>query len=489
MHQTSVTRDLLRPWGIAAAFMPAVRLDRSRVQLRMGARQMHSVAYTWMMAALVSAGPLVGSAVARAQTGGEPPAVPAVDEQQLATSPTLELVVRYALEHNPAIPSASHAVEAAEQRVTREQSYRNPMVTFGPDTGNMAETRAGPQGNAVALSQEVPFPGKLTLRGDIARDEARALQEQFRATIDEVSRQARARYADYYLAARALEVNAETTELARQFASIAEAKYRVGTAAQQDVIQAQEKLSLLVTERVAFEGQEQTALGALNAILDRQPRAPIGRPPALETRELTVSLAELVDQAAEARPELRAQDHVVQASERSVTLAKMGFLPDFSVGGQYVEVGGGTNPTFAQDGHDIWMAMLGLSVPLWIDRIEAEIDESRARVLEQESTRRNLGNVVSDQVQRAYEAVRVAARTEEIFRKTLIPQTQERVGAARAGYETGQVDFLTLINSLDSLERTELDRFRAVHGYQQALADLDRAVGKPVPSVPAGGRP
>jgi cobalt-zinc-cadmium efflux system outer membrane protein len=472
-----------RPAPISPSLRPASAAARLPVGRRTPPSRLACIGAAIVL--LAGAGAATATA-ATAEPASPPPAAP-VNEQQLASNPSLDLVVRYAVEHNPAIRSRDNAVQAAEEHVIRERAYRNPMLTIGPDTGNMAETRAGPQGNSIGFSQEVPFPGKLSLRGDIAQDQASALHEQVQATIDEVSRQARARYADYYLGARALEVNHETTELARQLAAISEARYRVGSAAQQDVIQAQEKLSLLAAERVTFEGQENTALGALNAVLDRPPRAAVGRPAEPPVGRLAISLAELVDQANAVRPELRAQDHVIHAGEHSVSLAKMGFLPDLSVGGQYIQVFGGTNPSFAQDGHDIWMATLGVSVPLWIDRIQAEIHESQARLLEEEYGRRDLANRVSDQVQQAYEALGVAAQTEEIYRTTLIPQTQERIAAARAGYQTGLVDFLTLINSLDALEKTELDRFRSVRAYQQALADLERAVGKPVPTVAGGG--
>jgi len=354
------------------------------------------------------------------------------------------------------------------------------VITYVPDTGNMPETRAGPQKNGVNFEQAIPFPGKLSLRGGIADEQARATYERLRATTQEISRQVRAQYAEYYLAARSLQINADTTELTRQFAAIAEAKYRVGTAAQQDVILAQEQLSRLATERVVFEGDRETALGALNALLDRRPRAPIGVPQDLSADELPVGLESLIDRADTARPELKEQDHFVEASQRSLKLARMGYLPDFIVGGGYGEIGGGSNPAFRKDGHDTWTVKLGFSVPIWIDRVQAEIHEMRARVLREESRRRDLTDQVYDQVQRAYEQVRVSARTEKIYRTTLIPQTQERIGAARAGYETGLVDFLTLIDSLKSLEEVQLERDRAVRNYQRAVADLERAIGQPV---------
>jgi outer membrane protein, heavy metal efflux system len=438
---------------------------------------------------------LVGAAVvffgaavvaSAAPPGAAPPApTPAatVNEAALAATPSLAVVVRYAEQQNPAIQAARHAWNAAQQRITQERSYADPMVTYSPDTGNMAETRAGPQGNGVGISQAIPFPGKLTLRGDLASEQARIAYERLQAVTQEVARQVRARYADYYLAARSLDINAATTDLTRQFEAIASAKYRVGTAAQQDVILAQEYLSRLATERVVFEGDREMALGTLNALLDRPPRAALGRPAEVQAHKLGPALEDLVDRARAARPELRAQDHALEASRVSLRLARMDYLPDFKLGGQYTEVEGGTNPAFPKDGHDIWMATIGITIPLWVDRIQAHIEESNARVMQERSRRQDLRDQVNDQVQRAYERVRTASRNEEIYRTTLIPQTQQRIAAARAGYQTGLVDFLTLIDSLRSLEDVQLKRDRAVRDYQQGIADLERAVGEPIASA------
>lgn len=444
----------------------------------------------------VSISSFLGLAAAHADIAssqpGDPAAgaeAPAVGEADLETYASLDLLIQYAVEHNPSIVAARNEWEAARQHVNVAKSYENPMVTFSPDTGRMAETRAGPQGNAVGVSQAIPFPGKLGLRGQVADQQAGAAYERMQAVVQEVSRQTRAVYADYYLASKSLGTNAETTELMQEFSSIAAAKYRVGNAAQQDVIMAHEQLSRLAVERQVFQGRLDTALGMLNALLDRPPRAVIANPAVLQAYEVTAGLQALLESASEARPELKSQDHLIEASRRSLRLAKWGYLPDFKVGGQYIEVEGGTNPSFPEDGQDIWMANLGFSIPLWVNRVRADVREKQASVMREESLQRDLTNRVYDQVQRAYERARVASETERIYRTTLIPQTQERVAAARAGYQTGLVDFLTLIDSLKSLEGVQLDFYRSVRDSQQAVADLERAVGQPVPSFaePVGG--
>ena len=208
----------------------------------------------------------------------EVPGQATIRESTLEKNATLDMVEKYAREHNPAIRSAWEAWRAARTRTTIDRSYENPMIDYMPDTYNMAETRAGPQTGGVAFSQAIPFPGKLTIRGKAAGEQAEAAYENMIAVVQETLRKVWTAYADYYFADRALEVNEETTVLARQFEQIVEAKYKVGKVPEQDVIQSQEQISRLAAKSVDFTQQRNTALGAVNTLLDRAPRAPIGTP-------------------------------------------------------------------------------------------------------------------------------------------------------------------------------------------------------------------
>ncbi len=428
---------------------------------------------------------IAGNTLAQSSASVQPkPVEPTtVTEADLIERVSPDLLLSFAIENNPDIRAVYSDWEAAKERIRAQSWYENPMVTLVPDTGDMAETRAGPQGNSIEISQAIPFPGKLGLRGEIAESRASATYQVLEATIQEISRQVRGSYADYNLAMRSLDINDDVTNLTRQFAEVAQARYKVGKAAQQDVILAQEQLSRLTAERIIYLGDAEIAIGVLNALLDRPPEEPLGAPGDLDARPLVMPLARLIDAAEESRPELLSQDHLVEASRQAERLARLGYRPDFRLGVQWIDVQGGTNPTFARDGNDIWMVKLGFSVPLWRNRIGAEVRDMKAQVRRDEFRRRNLRNQVLEQVQRQYARVAVAARTEEIYRGTLIPQTTERIAAAQAGYQTGVVDFLTVIDSLRSLEQVRLQRDRAVRDYQQAFADLERAVGRPLSSL------
>ena len=404
-----------------------------------------------------------------------------VGEADLITKPSLLSVTKYAIEHNPSIRAAMKDWEARQKNVVIASWYKNPIFTFTPNTNYMIWTVTGMETIGFGIEQDIPFPGKLSFQGKVAARRASSAHENIRAVVQETERRVWIIYAGYYFADRALEVNLETIRLARQFEAIAEEKYKVGKASEQDVIQAQEEISELEVQRVDLQKEFNSSIGNLNALLDRPPRAPLGKPEELSATTPFESLEQLVKEARTARPELKAEQYNVKARAASLTLAKMAYLPDFQIGGQYIGIDGTTGiPGHVDNGQPIWMATIGFSLPIWINRVNAQVEQADARLLQEKSMRRSVEDRVFDQVQRAYEQLYAAARDEAIYRTTLIPQTSERIRSAQSGYQTGIVDFLTLIDSLKSYEGVRLKHYKAIEQFQVAGANLSRAVGTPV---------
>ena len=97
-----------------------------------------------------------------------------VNEAELEHNPSFETLRDYALAHNPSVSEALSAWRAASAQVVTASSWENPMISYSPDTGNMVETKNGMQTNGVGVSQAIPFPGKLTIRGEVANQQALA---------------------------------------------------------------------------------------------------------------------------------------------------------------------------------------------------------------------------------------------------------------------------------------------------------------------------
>ena len=68
-----------------------------------------------------------------------------------------------------------------------------------------------------------------------------------------------------------------------------------------------------------------------------------------------------------------------------------------------------------------------------------------------------------------------------IYRDGLLPQTEQSFQAAVAAYQTGSVNFMTLLDAQRTIRDVRMGYYKALVDYEQSRADLERAVGKELP--------
>jgi outer membrane protein TolC len=107
---------------------------------------------------------------------------------------SLHDLIREALRHNPEVLAAQKNYEAALQRPTQQSSLPDPTLSLGyasvgnplPGAGLGTEVLSN---IGVVASQEIPYPGKLKLRGEMAAKGAEAAFQQYQAVqLDVLSR-------------------------------------------------------------------------------------------------------------------------------------------------------------------------------------------------------------------------------------------------------------------------------------------------------------
>ena len=105
------------------------------------------------------------------------------------------------LARNPSIESARWAWRAALARHPQETSLDDPMLEYGVAPASLGSSRVD-AGHRVALSQALPFPGKLALRGEIALAEAEASARDHDAVRLRLATLASLLFDEYYLVER-----------------------------------------------------------------------------------------------------------------------------------------------------------------------------------------------------------------------------------------------------------------------------------------------
>ncbi len=400
------------------------------------------------------------------------------DEAGLTAHDGIDGYVRLALERNPSIRAAERRVERFGARVPQVTSLDDPMFQVAP-FGDMAETAAGQVGLMTGVSQKLPFPGKLDTRGRIAeRDVAMALTD-LRQTRLRVVADTRRAYWSYYFTTRALQATRQSRSLLGKLKQIAETQYKAGTRSQADVLRASVELSNLDNDRVVLGQRQATARSMLNQLMDRPVDAAWPEPRVVAMERLAAGLDDLLAAAARHNPALAKVHERIEQFRQRQKLARLNRWPDLTVSANYNAVDDGGLSGVA-NGDDQWWFGFGVNLPIWTEKYEAAEREALQGMLEGVADLTAEQNRIAFQVQDAYLKVQAQQKLVELFKDVIIPQARQTVEASSSGYRAGSVDFLTLMDNWRKLLNFELMEHRALAEMEQAIADLERAVGTPV---------
>jgi outer membrane protein TolC len=385
-------------------------------------------------------------------------------------------VIAEALRAHPEIAVAEQRFAAARQRPAQERSLPDPMFSAGYNSSGNPLPGAGlgtePVANiGVMVSQEIPYPGKLALRSAMASREADAEQQQIEAV--RLSVIARVKQAYYLLASSYAvgDVLARNKALLDTLLKVSENRYSVGQAAQQDVIKAQTQISILELQEARIAQQRATQVGALNALLNRPASSPLGRPDDLALVPFEYPLDRLVTTAEARAPMLQRDRVMIDRSQLAVDSARRDYQPDFALSGGYAFMG--AMPSMYEFRFDV-------KVPLRRDRRAAAVAEQLSLLRAARSTYESSRLTLQGRLQEDYQMALTAARLATLYRATVLPQARLALESSMASYQTGAVDFLSVLTNFGAVLEYEMTYFGELTAFHIAVSRLEEMTGTPL---------
>ncbi len=392
-----------------------------------------------------------------------------------ATNAPLDVkwLVQEAIEHNPEIIAAQKRLNAAKAKIPQAKSLDDPSLRVGSfDMSNSPiniEGKTDMLQQRFGVSQKIPFPGKLRLRGEVAIEEYNMTEKELRSKIQEITAIVKSAFYELCYTNNAVDITQENRDLLQKFAKIAETKYSVGKATQRDVLAAQVEVSTLANNLIVLNREKESTIARLNILLDRPTNAPIGKPRLFEKHTLDLTITELEDLAVKNRPELKKFDHAVKRDEADLKLSKKDYyFADFEPMVEYMQENG--NP-------DTWATAITINVPWLWSKNRLKVKESKENLDAAKSDYRFVNNKTFFEIKDFLVKIQSSESTINLFKTGIIPQAEQSLKSARIGYETDRVDFLTLIDSQRVLLNSRLLYYRALIDFEQNLANMERAVG------------
>jgi outer membrane protein, heavy metal efflux system len=382
----------------------------------------------------------------------------------------VDAFVAEVLQRNPALHARSLGRDAAQSDASAAGLWPDPeaavMLDRVPERmeGEMPMVR-------YQLSQMVPWPGKLGLMQSAAERRTDAAQADTKIRTLDLIRDAKRGYWMLLMNKGLRDVNGAGRGLLDTIASAAVARYGAGSGAHHDVVRAQVEQSAVDVEAIDLEGERVATVAMLNALRDFPAAAVFDDPREPEPGSAldVPPVARLERVALERRPELERMRAMQREEESMAALARRERYPDFMTSVWYNQMLG--EPDTAG-------VMLGVTLPLFNVRRQNRI--ARAADLRAEgagSDARSMQSMIRFEIADAVRKLVTATRTLQLVRDVAAPRANQSFVASLAGFSTGTVDIVGVLEAWRSLQAVERARVESVAGRLMALADVERAIG------------
>ena len=388
----------------------------------------------------------------------------------MALGQPLGSLVDEALRTNREILAAQKKYEAARQRPAQAGALPDPTVSLGYTSSGGPWPGAGigstPTSNAgLMISQEMPFPGKRQLRSEIASKEADAEFQQYLAVRLDVVGRLKQAYHELHHAEASIAFVQRYQDLLRNMLRIAEARYSVGRAAQQDIFKIQTQFSIFQAQLLRYQ-QERTAKEIeINALLNRRQGGPIDIPAEMETGVIPATLDEMLEHARAHSPMIAGQQKLVQRDELAANLARKGYLPDYTISAGYFNQG--SMPP-------MWQARVDVKLPGFFGRkLHAAVTEQEFTAGEARHNYEAADISIEARIREEYTLAETARKLIDLYQKSAIPEAQLALESSMAAYETGKLDFLAVFSNFMNVVDYELMYHEEIMQFHVALARLE----------------
>ncbi|HUU39154.1 MAG TPA: TolC family protein [Candidatus Desulfaltia sp.] len=376
---------------------------------------------------------------------------------------SLEEAVSTALWKNPEIIRARLELEAARGRRLQLGALSFPELSFSREGMSLRDDGGETEIN-LGVEQSLEFPGKRSLRREAARLEEEIFAAELDRVILSVTAEVKKAYFQTAYSQRAIAGRESILEVLKRYQDIALLRTQSGQVSALDVLKGRLEMVQLQGEIIEARRRWRESALVLSLLIggDGQ-RVPPVLPSELTFTALGKDLSTLKREAA-SRPSLRAAGARLAQAEAGLRLAQKNALPDFKVGLSYPSLRASS-----------WGFAVGLTLPLWREKIKGERQEAEALSQALAAAREARGKKVFSLLRSAYESVKATEERLALFEQSLLPEIDGILELGFSDYQYGKIDSLHLFDVLRMFKATQLEYLAALLDHRVALIDLESA--------------
>ncbi|RJR53116.1 MAG: TolC family protein [Desulfobacteraceae bacterium] len=408
----------------------------------------------------------------------------AATSRRMAGRFSLEVLETLAFLRSPGIKAAKRDFQAALEGYSQVSNLDEILRQYSAFTEALM-TGIGPMRGGESIEVKFPFPGVLSLKGEIVTQEVRAAGETLEIARRTAITAARQSYWNLLYLRKAQEITGEMLDLLTRIDAVATNRYETGRTNFQDLIKIRIEREILLQDLITLGEEQRNLEVSILEILDLPPTAPLG-PPEVRTVEREVPpLTMLYKAAVEKRQELQRLRARIGKMERMILMAETAvypvYSPDLSLFRDVAvsEVGSWrTKEPFPQT----TTAEVGAGLPKmpWYGKNDAYLRETRQKLASLRQELEKAEQATFTEVRQAWFRLDRARREEVLYSEQVVRLSQAALESSTRGYETGLVSFADVIASYTTWLRANLSLPRKRSDLGVSRAQLEEAVGVPL---------
>jgi len=383
------------------------------------------------------------------------------------------------LKNNPEIIALRYKYFATAKIPIQEGTLPDPMVSFSDFGVGHPFSKLNDSDfayKAFGVSQDLPFPGKLSLRSRIADQRVLIVEQEYIATAIRLISEFKSGLAEYRYQFKAIENAEKYKQLLEQLTEISESRYRIGEGLQQDVLRTQIERSILEEKIDLLRKDQDSQQAILNALLNRDLEQPLELPREHTQPQVEVSLNDLETRLRNLSPEFLIKSIGEQEKTLGVDLAKKELYPDFTASFQWQKTG--------SDFPDYYMTAIEARIPLYRWRQKPAVAQANLELKSSQKDKEATLRKLESQLKNAYLTLTTNARLLRLYDEGIIPQTRTGLESSLSAYQVGKIDFLSVLNNASTLLNYQTEYERRMADYEKAIAQIEQITGSFLQPVP-----
>ena len=387
---------------------------------------------------------------------------------QFSNAQNLESYIQEAQQNNPDIQAVELRYNISEEKVNESNKLPNTEVSAGYFISE-PETRTGAQKARFSVKQMIPWFGTITARENYASSMAEADYVKLAISKRKLALAVSETYYQLYALQAKQNILDENIELLKTYEELALTSVEVAKASAVDVLKLQIRQNELLQKKEVLLQNFIAERSAFNTLLNKNKEASVTVVDSLflPSKKITSETEDL-----NLHPELLQYDKLYESVASSEELNQKELQPNLGVGLDYIPVAERPDMNFTDNGKDIVMPMVSISIPIFNSKYKSISKQNKLKqqeiTVQKEEQKNNLENMLKA-TQSKLETARITYSTQQ---KNL-QQAKDAEEILLKNYETGTIDFNDVLDIQELQLKFQLEQVEAVKDYYVQLSMLN----------------